>query len=68
MSIQIHVNGQIFKLLEEYSIAQWLLKEGYDLSQIAIELNQHVIRRSELEKIKLKNDDRIEIVTLVGGG
>jgi thiamine biosynthesis protein ThiS len=36
--------------------------------QIAIELNQAVIRRAEWVSTRLKEDDRIEIVHFVGGG
>ena len=36
--------------------------------QIAIELNQMVVRRAEWPSTMLKEDDRVEIVHFVGGG
>jgi thiamine biosynthesis protein ThiS len=36
--------------------------------QIAIELNQVVVRRAEWPSTMLKEDDRVEIVHFVGGG
>ena len=35
---------------------------------IAIAVNEQVIRRSEWETIKIKNNDRVDIVRAVGGG
>jgi sulfur carrier protein len=36
--------------------------------QVAIELNQEVVRRSQWELTVLHEDDRVEIVHFVGGG
>ena len=35
---------------------------------IAIAVNEQVIRRSEWETMKIKNNDRVDIVRAVGGG
>ena len=37
------------------------------LNKVAIELNQEILDK-KLGKIKLKNNDRIEIVHFIGGG
>lgn len=36
--------------------------------QIAIELNQTVIRRGQWQATSLREDDKVEIVHFVGGG
>ncbi len=36
--------------------------------QIAIELNQQVVRRADWPTITLRPDDKVEIVHFVGGG
>lgn len=36
--------------------------------QIAIELNQTVVRRAQWDETTLRDDDRVEIVHFVGGG
>lgn len=36
--------------------------------QVAIELNQQVIRRAQWDTTMLQADDRVEIVHFVGGG
>jgi sulfur carrier protein len=35
---------------------------------VAIELNQEIIDKNNLKTIKLKNNDKIEIVHFIGGG
>ena len=39
-----------------------------DPARIAIELNQHVVRRDKWPQTTLREGDRIEIVHFVGGG
>jgi sulfur carrier protein len=38
------------------------------LKKVAIELNQEIMDKNKLRKIKLKNNDKIEIVHFIGGG
>lgn len=46
-----------------------LLKElNLNNDIVAVELNKNIVHRENFEKTKLKNQDKIEIVTVVGGG
>ena len=38
------------------------------LKKVAIELNQEILDKKKLNKIKLKKNDRLEIVHFIGGG
>ena len=38
------------------------------LKKVAIELNHEIMDKNKLSKIKLKNNDKIEIVHFIGGG
>ena len=38
------------------------------LKKVAIELNQEIIDKNKTNKIKLKKNDKIEIVHFIGGG
>ena len=38
------------------------------IKKVAIELNQEIINKKKIKKIKLKNNDKIEIVHFIGGG
>ena len=38
------------------------------LKKVAIELNQEIIDKKKLNKVILKNNDKIEVVHFIGGG
>jgi sulfur carrier protein len=38
------------------------------LKKVAIELNQEIIDKNKINRIKLKKNDKIEIVHFIGGG
>ncbi|MEP6707565.1 MAG: sulfur carrier protein ThiS [Pyrinomonadaceae bacterium] len=66
--MRIQVNGQPREAEESLNLRD--LIESLDLKpeQIAIELNQTVIRRMHWQSTILREDDRVEIVHFVGGG
>ena len=45
-----------------------LKKNKLHLNKIAIELNKEIINKKKINKILLKNKDKIEIVHFIGGG
>ena len=62
----IFLNG---KKIEKYTTLENLIEENnYNLNNIAVLLNEKVIKKSEWKKIKLKKGDVIEVVGFVGGG
>lgn len=46
-------------------LAQWLMLPAYGS---AVELNGVVVRKAEYQARSLKENDRLEVVRLVGGG
>ena len=66
--IKIKVNGKL-KLINEDSSALNVIKNlKIPLKKVAIELNQEIVDKKKLNKINLKNNDKIEIVHFIGGG
>lgn len=65
---QILLNGQPFKMIENYSIAQLLEHCELTGQRLAVEINQNIIPRSQFESYLLKNNDKVEIVRAIGGG
>lgn len=41
---------------------------GFEGRPVAVEVNERVVPRTELERCMLSSGDRLEVVTLVGGG
>jgi thiazole synthase len=50
------------------TVAKLLRELGRDPQRIAVEVNQQIVRRDEHDGRTLADGDRVEIVTLVGGG
>jgi thiazole synthase len=62
------VNGEARSLPEPLTVAQLLERLGYDRRRVAVEVNGDVVPAGRHEAHPLSHDDRVEIVTLVGGG
>ena len=67
MTIQIYVNDGPRQIADGTTIADLLEQLGMVSPAIAVELNLTVQPRDEFDRI-LEEGDRLEIVTLVGGG
>jgi thiamine biosynthesis protein ThiS len=66
--LRILVNGEPRDVEKDQSLSQLVATLGLKAEQVAIELNQTVIRRAAWTETLLKADDKIEIVHFVGGG
>ncbi len=66
--IKIVVNGRILTVNLKYSLKNLIEKLKAPTDKIAIELNEEIVDKKKLNKIFLKNKDKIEIVHFIGGG
>ncbi len=66
--IKIRINGKIKSISDNYSILDLVKNLKIPMKKVAIELNQEIIDKKNINKINLKNDDKIEIVHFIGGG
>ena len=66
--IKIKVNGKKILLEENRSVEKLVKKLKLPLNKVAIELNKKILDKKKLKKIKLRSDDKIEIVHFIGGG
>jgi len=66
--IKIKVNGKKIIFDNNTSIEKLTKKLKIPLNKVAIELNKKILDKKKLKKIKLNNDDKIEIVHFIGGG
>ena len=67
-TVKILVNGEPREIAAGTTIAQLLETLRLDPRALAVELNLDVIPRGRHVERTLQEDDRLEIVTLVGGG
>ena len=66
--IKIRANGKIKSIPENYKMSDFVKNFNIPIKKVAIELNQEIIDKNKLNKIKLKKNDMIEIVHFIGGG
>lgn len=66
--MQITVNGETKTIDAGTTVAALL--ERFDLTpqRVAVEVNEQLVKRATFSETQLAEGDRIEIVTLVGGG
>ena len=56
------------KMRQEGMLSKALNLMGYKPNTIVVELNNLIINSIKWEKVKLKDGDNLEIVSIVGGG
>ena len=66
--IKIKVNGKVKTVLNNSKLSDLLKNLNIPIKKVAIELNQEIIDKKRTGNIKLKKDDKIEIVHFIGGG
>jgi sulfur carrier protein len=66
--IKIRINGKLSMINDNFSLSNFLKQLKIPLKKVAIELNQEIIDKNNLNKIKLKKNDKIEVVHFIGGG
>ena len=66
--IKISINGKLSMINDNLSLLNFIKQLEIPLKKVAIELNQEIIDKNNLNKIKLKKNDKIEVVHFIGGG
>ena len=66
--INIKINGKLSKIQYNATLYNYLKKLKVPLKKVAIELNQTIVNKKSFNKIKIKKNDKIEIVHFIGGG
>ena len=66
--IKIKLNGKFIKIQDKTTLLSLIKKLKVSIKKVAIELNQTIVNKKSLDKIKIKKNDKIEIVHFIGGG
>ena len=66
--MQIVLNGEPREVPDGLSVAALLAELGVERRHVAVELNRELVPRTRHERQTLAEGDRLELVTLVGGG
>ena len=66
--IKIKINGKIKSINQDSNLFKVLKNLKIPLNKVAIELNEEIVDKKKINKIKLNKNDKIEIVHFIGGG
>lgn len=66
--MQITVNGEPKAVAAGATLADLVAMFDLAPERVAVEVNEQLVRRSSYAQTRLNGGDRVEIVTLVGGG
>lgn len=67
-SITLLVNGDQKTAHSPVTLPNFLESQGFNLRLIAVEYNGEILHRQFWPETQLQNGDRLEVVTIVGGG
>tara|TARA_B100002019_G_scaffold149911_1_gene128970 strand:- start:312 stop:530 length:219 start_codon:yes stop_codon:yes gene_type:complete len=66
--IKITVNGKIKIIQEDTKLSYLINSLKIPIKKVAIELNEEIMDKKTISRVKLKKEDKIEIVHFIGGG
>ena len=66
--IKIRLNGKFVSIDSNLNLLKYVKKLKVPLRKVAIELNQEIVDKNNLKKVKLSKNDKIEIVHFIGEG
>ena len=66
--MQITINDESREITDETTVSELLVQLELDPKYLAVERNLEIVPRAEHAACVLQDGDRLEIVTLVGGG
>ncbi len=66
--ILIQLNGKPFNCVPNLFLKDLLVYLGFDLSNVVVEYNNEIVQDKIFDVVKVINGDKIEVLTVVGGG
>ena len=66
--MNIILNNTINEVHENITIEELLLLNNIRSRYIAVEINKRIIPKSRYKEYQLSEDDKVEIITAIGGG
>ena len=66
--MKITLNGEETEIVGALTVETLVRARGLEHAACATEVNRRLVRKDERDAATLKDGDRVEIVTLVGGG
>ena len=62
------LNGERYYIEDDINLLQLIIYFNYNSSLLVLEYNNSICNKKNWNKIYINNNDKIEVVTIVGGG
>lgn len=66
--VTIRLNGEPFNCLSTMSLEDILIYLDFELNSSIVEYNSQIVRQNDISRILLSSGDKVEVLTIVGGG
>jgi thiamine biosynthesis protein ThiS len=66
--MKIFINGEEYSFEKEFTLEDLIQNLKINKDTTVVEINETIINRNNYPKTFLKNGDKVEIITFVGGG
>ncbi len=66
--MKLKINGKVKTFSETLSVSCLIDELKLNSERVVIELNSDILQKEKWDSTKLRNDDKLEIVSFVGGG
>ncbi|HWQ26511.1 MAG TPA: sulfur carrier protein ThiS [Chlorobaculum sp.] len=66
--IQIALNGEKREVREGSSVADLLAVSGADRQQVAVVVNERIVRPDDRQSCILQKNDQVDVLVFAGGG
>lgn len=63
----VHINGEDITA-DGMNLKDYLEQNNYNLQRIAVEINEQIVPKADYSETILKEGDKVEVVSFVGGG
>jgi thiamine biosynthesis protein ThiS len=65
---KIQLNGSPYEIIEGTNLNELLNKLKIKKNKVAIEVNGEIVEKNKYLNLKIKKNDKVEIVQFIGGG
>ncbi len=66
--MRVKINGQDMDVRDEISVRELLRELKIEDKTMAVAINLQVVKKEDWDSRKIKENDRVEFLTFVGGG
>ena len=66
--VTVKINGKVVKLNGPEPLVDVLISAGYDASGVALEINGALVKRGDMAKRMVHDEDVLEVFSFTGGG